>query len=114
MYFLVNLYLQYLLGFALVFAASSLTSTAFYPSVFVPPFQMILAVNTGFIIPQELVRPWWIWLYWLSPLKWGFEGLIINEFGGGIEFTCTADQLIPPASVAIAEFQGSQVRYLLT
>ncbi|XP_071724267.1 LOW QUALITY PROTEIN: ABC transporter G family member 31-like [Rutidosis leptorrhynchoides] len=35
----------------------------------------------GFIIPKELIKPWWAWASWLSPLTYGQRALSVNEFG---------------------------------
>ncbi|KAI5603534.1 hypothetical protein BDE02_01G225800 [Populus trichocarpa] len=35
----------------------------------------------GFIIPKAMIKPWWIWGYWLSPLTYGQRAISVNEFG---------------------------------
>lgn len=42
---------------------------------------------------------------------YSFEGMMINEFGGGVTLRCEDNELTPPTDIAIAEYQGSQVLY---
>lgn len=49
------------------------------------------------MIPGTEIPGWWIWLFWASPIKWAFEGLLINELAGAT-FTCTSSQFYPLAS----------------
>ena len=42
--------------------------------------QMILFLLGGFVIPKGMIKPWWIWGYWLSPLNYGQRALSVNEF----------------------------------
>eukprot|EP00189_Rhodosorus_marinus_P009860 CAMPEP_0184740756 /NCGR_PEP_ID=MMETSP0315-20130426/3753_1 /TAXON_ID=101924 /ORGANISM="Rhodosorus marinus, Strain UTEX LB 2760" /LENGTH=1400 /DNA_ID=CAMNT_0027210617 /DNA_START=206 /DNA_END=4408 /DNA_ORIENTATION=+ len=51
-------------------------------------------VYSGFLIPLARVRPYFVWIYWISPLQYCFRGLAYNEFVG-LEFTCSEDELIP-------------------
>ncbi|KAK7387230.1 hypothetical protein VNO78_27860 [Psophocarpus tetragonolobus] len=41
---------------------------------------MIIFLLGGFIIPKGMVKPWWIWGYWLSPLTYGQRAISVNEF----------------------------------
>ncbi|KAL2332954.1 hypothetical protein Fmac_014167 [Flemingia macrophylla] len=41
---------------------------------------MILFLLGGFIIPKGMIKPWWIWGYWLSPLTYGQRAISVNEF----------------------------------
>ncbi|KAI4305245.1 hypothetical protein L6164_028622 [Bauhinia variegata] len=34
----------------------------------------------GFIIPKGMIKPWWIWGYWVSPLTYGQRAISANEF----------------------------------
>ena len=31
---------------------------------------LIIFVLGGFIIAKRDIHPWWIWAYWISPLRW--------------------------------------------
>ncbi|XP_020230451.1 ABC transporter G family member 31, partial [Cajanus cajan] len=41
---------------------------------------MLIFVLGGFIIPKGMIKPWWIWGYWLSPLTYGQRAITVNEF----------------------------------
>ncbi|RHN67618.1 putative iron-chelate-transporting ATPase [Medicago truncatula] len=41
---------------------------------------MILFLLGGFIIPLDMIKPWWKWGYWLSPLNYGQRAISVNEF----------------------------------
>ncbi|XP_045820317.1 ABC transporter G family member 31-like [Trifolium pratense] len=41
---------------------------------------MILFLLGGFVIPKGMIKPWWAWGYWLSPLNYGQRAISVNEF----------------------------------
>ncbi|XP_051131702.1 ABC transporter G family member 31 [Andrographis paniculata] len=34
----------------------------------------------GFILPKAMIKPWWTWAYWLSPLNYAQRAISVNEF----------------------------------
>ncbi|XP_076900662.1 ABC transporter G family member 31-like [Bidens hawaiensis] len=34
----------------------------------------------GFIMPKDMIKPWWIWGYWVSPLSYAQSAIAVNEF----------------------------------
>ena len=40
---------------------------------------LIVITFAGFSLPRESVPDWWIWAYYLSPLSWALQSLVINE-----------------------------------
>ncbi|TMX00544.1 hypothetical protein EJD97_000623 [Solanum chilense] len=34
----------------------------------------------GFLLPKEMIKPWWIWAFWVSPLSYGQRAISVNEF----------------------------------
>lgn len=52
----------------------------------------VLVIFTGFVIPLPNMHRWCFWLYYLNPIAYGFEALIVNEFHGR-DFSCA--QYIP-------------------
>jgi ATP-binding cassette, subfamily G (WHITE), member 2, SNQ2 len=40
------------------------------------------------------MHPWFVWIYWIDPLAYGFEALMGNEFGGQT-IPCVGPNLIP-------------------
>ncbi|CAN1121692.1 Pleiotropic drug resistance protein 1 [Linum perenne] len=43
---------------------------------------LLLFVLSGFILSREDVKKWWIWAFWASPMMYGQNALIVNEFLG--------------------------------
>ncbi|KAE8728223.1 Pleiotropic drug resistance protein 3 [Hibiscus syriacus] len=43
---------------------------------------LILFALGGFILSREDIKKWWIWGYWISPLMYGQNALMVNEFLG--------------------------------
>ncbi|KAI5408719.1 ABC transporter G family member 31 isoform X2 [Lathyrus oleraceus] len=41
---------------------------------------MILFLLGGFIVPLGMIKPWWVWAYWLSPLNYAQRAVSVNEF----------------------------------
>ena len=48
----------------------------------------------GYFISKPTMHPWFVWIYWIDPLSYGFEALLGNEFRGKI-IPCVANNLIP-------------------
>ncbi|XP_026389750.1 pleiotropic drug resistance protein 1-like isoform X2 [Papaver somniferum] len=42
---------------------------------------IVLALG-GFILSRDNVKSWWIWGYWMSPLMYGTNAVLVNEFYG--------------------------------
>ncbi|KAK9690326.1 hypothetical protein RND81_09G120100 [Saponaria officinalis] len=36
----------------------------------------------GFVLSREEIKPWWIWGYWVSPLMYAQNAVVVNEFLG--------------------------------
>lgn len=53
-----------------------------------------VVIYTGFFIPKTQMHPWFVWIYWINPLAYGFEALLSNEFHGKI-IDCVNNNLIP-------------------
>ncbi|OVA06530.1 ABC transporter-like [Macleaya cordata] len=43
---------------------------------------IILLALGGFILSRDNVKKWWIWGYWVSPLMYGQNAIVVNEFLG--------------------------------
>lgn len=41
---------------------------------------LIVFLLGGFIIPKGMIKPWWIWGFWMSPLSYGQRAISVNEF----------------------------------
>ncbi|ORX81260.1 hypothetical protein K493DRAFT_320718 [Basidiobolus meristosporus CBS 931.73] len=55
---------------------------------------MAYLLYTGYLIPKTQMHPWFVWIFWINPLAYGFKALMSNEFKG-LKFTCNAGALIP-------------------
>ncbi|KAF2000580.1 ABC multidrug transporter-like protein [Amniculicola lignicola CBS 123094] len=51
-------------------------------------------VYIGYQIAKPEMHPWFIWIYWINPLSYGFESLMANEFSGRT-IPCAFSNLIP-------------------
>ena len=49
---------------------------------------------SGFMIPKSRMHPWFVWLYWINPLAYGFQALMGNEFRDKV-VPCVGNNLIP-------------------
>ncbi|GLT67729.1 hypothetical protein SLA2020_400150 [Shorea laevis] len=36
----------------------------------------------GFVLSRDQIKKWWIWGYWISPLMYGQNAIVVNEFLG--------------------------------
>lgn len=127
-YFLLNLFLTELFGASFLIAISASTSSSLYASVIVPSVLMLFILASGknfismklrkthlifylsgFTIPGNQIPGWWIWLYWASPVRWCYEGLLINEIGGAT-FQCSSEELYPFAGTAPG-FTGECIKF---
>ncbi|XP_065868540.1 pleiotropic drug resistance protein 1-like isoform X2 [Euphorbia lathyris] len=36
----------------------------------------------GFVLSRDNIKKWWIWGYWISPLMYGQNAIVVNEFLG--------------------------------
>jgi ABC-type multidrug transport system ATPase subunit/ABC-type multidrug transport system permease subunit len=51
-------------------------------------------IYTGYMIKKPDMHPWFVWLYWIDPLAYGFSALLANEFKGTV-IECVAINLVP-------------------
>lgn len=49
---------------------------------------------TGYLIPKPKMHPWFVWIYWINPLAYGFHSLAANEFHE-MEIPCVGYNLVP-------------------
>lgn len=41
---------------------------------------LVIFLLGGFILPKDMIKPWWEWAFWLSPLSYGQRAISVNEF----------------------------------
>lgn len=51
----------------------------------------------GYMIAKPSMKDWFVWIYWINPMSYGFESLLGNEFKGAT-FPCVGPNLIPSGS----------------
>ncbi|CAO3630281.1 unnamed protein product [Cunninghamella blakesleeana] len=85
-YFLVLFFINMTMnGFFRFFGA---ISPSFFVATQVTGVLLIALVTyTGYVIPYNKTHPWLSWLYWISPLTYGYKTLLINEMKDQV-YTC--------------------------
>ncbi|KAB5564919.1 hypothetical protein DKX38_004973 [Salix brachista] len=43
---------------------------------------LILFALGGFVLSHDDIKKWWVWGYWISPLMYGQNAMVVNEFLG--------------------------------
>ncbi|EFA84973.1 ABC transporter G family protein [Heterostelium album PN500] len=87
---------------------SAFSANATIASVIAPAILAPMILFAGFMIARPSIPNWWIWLYWISPIHYSFEGLMTNEHYGR-HYGCSDSEMVPPAFIANASFNGHQV-----
>ncbi|RAL60548.1 hypothetical protein DID88_009744 [Monilinia fructigena] len=65
-------------------------------------FSLVMAVGAGFsnfdaaryMIQKPDMHPWFVWIYWIDPLAYGFSAVLANEFKGQV-IPCVGTNLVP-------------------
>ncbi|CDS09454.1 hypothetical protein LRAMOSA10814 [Lichtheimia ramosa] len=65
----------------------AVTSSFFFATQFSGVILIALVTYTGYIIPYPSMHPWLFWIYWMNPLAYGYQNLLINEMKGQI-YSC--------------------------
>ncbi|KAK4535009.1 hypothetical protein CDCA_CDCA03G1034 [Cyanidium caldarium] len=55
---------------------------------------MLMVLSVGFLATPPNIPDYLIWVYWINPFHYAYEGMMLNEFDG-ITFTCTPSELQP-------------------
>lgn len=51
-------------------------------------------IYSGFLIQKPQMHPWFVWIFWINPMAYGFDALLSNEFHNKI-ISCVGPNLIP-------------------
>ncbi|KDP37161.1 hypothetical protein JCGZ_06217 [Jatropha curcas] len=43
---------------------------------------LLLFILGGFILSRDNIKKWWLWGYWISPMMYGQNAIVVNEFLG--------------------------------
>ncbi|KAH8168298.1 ABC-2 type transporter domain-containing protein [Sarocladium implicatum] len=49
---------------------------------------------SGYMIQKPQMHDWFVWLFWINPIAYAFDGLLSNEFHGQI-IPCVGSNLVP-------------------
>ncbi|KAF9102309.1 hypothetical protein BGX27_011046 [Mortierella sp. AM989] len=55
---------------------------------------LALILYSGYLIPYQSMHGWFIWIFWINPLAYGFKALISNEMSG-LDFDCSGISMVP-------------------
>ncbi|CAI7747494.1 unnamed protein product [Closterium sp. NIES-53] len=76
-----------LLCFGCLFTGNAIATfcSAFFSSIILAYAVVIscmayFTIISGFYIPRTSIPPFWIWLHYLSPIKYAYEAMVLNEF----------------------------------
>ncbi|KAJ5816530.1 hypothetical protein N7447_008763 [Penicillium robsamsonii] len=61
-----------------------------------------LFVYMGYMIIKPVMHPWFVWIFWINPMAYGFEALLGNEFHDQV-IPCYGPNLIPSGPGYIGE-----------
>eukprot|EP01132_Coremiostelium_polycephalum_P010071 gene10071-12346_t len=79
-------------------AVSSLTPSLLTSTLLTPAVVILFLVFAGFMIENPAIPGWWIWLHYISPLKYTLDMLSQNELHG-VTYGCSPSELIPPINL---------------
>jgi ABC-type multidrug transport system permease subunit/ABC-type multidrug transport system ATPase subunit len=72
-------------GFFRLFGA--ITNSFFIASQSSGIIFVALVIYCGYVIPKSDMHPWLSWIYWISPIGYGYKTLLVNEMKGK-HYTC--------------------------
>ncbi|RKP00957.1 hypothetical protein CXG81DRAFT_1071, partial [Caulochytrium protostelioides] len=55
---------------------------------------LLLISTTGFLLTLQQLPGWYVWIYWINPIAYGFRAIYANQFNG-LRLECIEPQLIP-------------------
>lgn len=55
---------------------------------------MAYLTYAGYMIFKPQMHPWFVWIYWISPMSYAFDALLSNELSGAV-ISCSGVNLIP-------------------
>ena len=104
-FLLVTLFLTLTMNSFCRFVAST-SRTFAVANAAAPSVIALMILFAGFIIQEQSIPPWFIWLYYLSPFRYAYEALTINELAGnhisehGDRFNSSKSELVPPLNTS--------------
>ncbi|KAG2484025.1 hypothetical protein HYH03_017115 [Edaphochlamys debaryana] len=71
-------------------------------------YLMVTMIVGGLPIAPASIPPWWIWVYWISPMAWIFRALTANELGSPAWGPVAPVPGAPTIGQAVLEVRGIQ------
>ncbi|KAI0556967.1 ABC-2 type transporter [Gracilaria domingensis] len=65
---------------------------------------ILLVLYAGFMKPPSRIQDWLIWIYWMDPIHYVYEAMVLNEYEG-LQFSCDPEELLPPNPNIPLEFR---------
>ncbi|XP_055832839.1 ABC transporter G family member 31-like isoform X1 [Solanum dulcamara] len=75
-----SLFVVHQMGMGLFRAIASVARVLVVSNTFASAALLITFLSGGFIVPKEMIKPWWQWAFWVSPLTYGQRAISVNEF----------------------------------
>ncbi|KAM9981256.1 hypothetical protein ACTFIY_003555 [Dictyostelium cf. discoideum] len=113
-YFFLTCLVCDVMSLSIIRCVCSFTETKYGASAISPAVVSPFILMCGYMKHSNEIPGWWIWLYWISPIHYGFEGLLLNEHSG-LDYHCSPDELMPPPFLPTFNtsfpvgFEGNQV-----
>ncbi|KAJ6414598.1 hypothetical protein OIU84_003573 [Salix udensis] len=66
---------------------------------------LILFALGGFVLSHDDIKKWWVWGYWISPLMYGQNAMVVNEFLGK-SWSHVLPNSIEPLGIEVLKSRG--------
>ncbi|XP_052185165.1 ABC transporter G family member 31 isoform X2 [Diospyros lotus] len=74
------LFMTHQMALGLFRMMASLARDMIVANTFGSASMLVIFLLGGFIIPKAMIKPWWVWAFWLSPLSYCQRAIAVNEF----------------------------------
>ncbi|TMW95972.1 hypothetical protein EJD97_008115 [Solanum chilense] len=78
--YMFTLFVVHQMGMGLFRSIASIARVLVVSNTFASAALLITFLSGGFIVPKDLIKPWWEWAFWISPLTYGQRAISVNEF----------------------------------
>ncbi|EPS74137.1 hypothetical protein M569_00618, partial [Genlisea aurea] len=78
--FMLLLFSIHQMALGLFRAMASLARDMIIANTFGSAALFVIFLLGGFIIPKAMIKPWWTWAFWVSPLSYAQRAISVNEF----------------------------------
>lgn len=78
--FMFLLFVVHQMGMGLFRSIASIARDLVISNTIASASLLIIFLMGGFIVPKAMIKPWWEWAFWVSPLTYGQRAISVNEF----------------------------------